>query len=47
MKLPGPVSDSVSSRLTPSALDQPVHSRAAACTSSNRLSAQKSRASLR
>jgi hypothetical protein len=47
MKFPAPVSDSVSSRLTPSALDQRRHSRAARCTSSKRLSAQKPRSSLR
>jgi hypothetical protein len=47
MKFPGPVSDSVSSRFTPSPLDHDRHSRAARCTSSNRLSAQKPRSSLR
>jgi hypothetical protein len=47
MKFPGPVSDSVSSRFTPSALDQQRHSRAARWTSSKRLSAQNPRSSLR
>ena len=47
MKLPGPVSDSVSSRFTPFALEWVVQSRAAAWTSANRESAQKPRSSLR